>query len=95
MAGHMGDVRVTQQNLEILETDVARGLVFVKGSIPGATNSFVLIQDAVKSLSQDLPFPGSVVFAAPAQDVQAPSSESEAAVSEPALSESSGDTLEN
>jgi large subunit ribosomal protein L3 len=95
MAGHMGDVRVTQQNLEILETDVARGLVFVKGSIPGATNSFVLIQDAVKSPSQDLPFPGSVASVGPAQDVQAPSSESESGVSDAASSDTPGDTLES
>ena len=95
MAGHMGDVRVTQQNLEILETDVARGLLFVKGSIPGATNSFVLIQDAVKSPSQDLPFPGSVVSPAHALDVQAPSSESNAAAPEAAPSDTSGDTLES
>jgi len=64
MAGHMGDVRVTQQNLEILETDVTRGLVFVKGSIPGAKNSFVFIQDAVKAPFENLPFPASLAAVA-------------------------------
>ena len=61
MAGHMGDVRVTQQNLEVVETDVERGLLFVKGSVPGSKNSFVLIKDAVKSPFAELPFPASFV----------------------------------
>ena len=49
MAGHMGNVRVTQQNLEVLEVDDENGLIVVKGSIPGSKNSYVEITDAVKS----------------------------------------------
>src|SRR6478752_7050658 len=48
MAGHMGARNRTQQNLEIVRTDVARGLLFVKGSVPGAKNSWLTVKDSVK-----------------------------------------------
>ena len=48
MAGHMGDKQRTQQNLEIIRTDDDRGLIFVKGSVPGAKNGWLLVRDAVK-----------------------------------------------
>ena len=48
MAGHMGARNRTQQNLEIVRTDVARGLLFVKGSVPGHKGSWLLVKDAVK-----------------------------------------------
>jgi large subunit ribosomal protein L3 len=61
MAGHMGDRQRTQQNLEVVRTDVARGLIFVKGSVPGAKNAWLLIKDAVKvAAPSDLPFPGAL-----------------------------------
>jgi large subunit ribosomal protein L3 len=61
MAGHMGDRQRTQQNLEVVRTDVARGLIFVKGSVPGAKNGWLLIKDAVKvAAPSDLPFPGAL-----------------------------------
>ncbi len=61
MAGHMGDRQRTQQNLEIVRTDVERGLIFVKGSVPGAKNGWLLIKDAVKIKSPEgVPFPASV-----------------------------------
>ena len=43
MAGHMGNVRVTVRNLEVVEADGERNLLFLKGGIPGATNSLVLV----------------------------------------------------
>jgi large subunit ribosomal protein L3 len=43
MAGHMGNARVTVRNLEVVDSDVERGLLFVKGGVPGATNSLVLV----------------------------------------------------
>ncbi len=49
MAGHLGTERVTTQNLEIVRTDVERGLILVKGAVPGAENSWVEIRDAVKA----------------------------------------------
>jgi large subunit ribosomal protein L3 len=48
MAGHMGDVRVTTQNLQVVRTDAARGLIMVKGAVPGAAGGWVTIKDAVK-----------------------------------------------
>ena len=61
MAGHMGDKQRTQQNLEVVRTDAERGLIFVKGSVPGAKNGWLLIKDAVKvTAPEGLPFPGAL-----------------------------------
>ena len=62
MAGHMGARQRTQQNLEVVRTDAERGLIFVKGSVPGSNNGWLLVRDSVK-LTQpaDLPFPGAVI----------------------------------
>jgi large subunit ribosomal protein L3 len=48
MAGHMGARNRTQQNLEIVRTDATRGLLFVRGSVPGHKGSWLLVKDAVK-----------------------------------------------
>ena len=48
MAGHMGDVRVTKQNLEVVSTDIDRGLIMVKGAVPGSKGGYIFISDAVK-----------------------------------------------
>jgi large subunit ribosomal protein L3 len=62
MAGHMGDRQRTQQNLEIVRTDAERGLLFVKGSVPGAKNGWLLVRDAVKlPLPEGVPFPGAIL----------------------------------
>ena len=62
MAGHMGDKQRTQQNLEVVRTDVARGLIFVKGSVPGAKNSWMMVKDAVKlPLPEGAPYPGAML----------------------------------
>lgn len=64
MAGHYGAKRDTTQNLEIVRTDVARGLILVKGAIPGHEGSFIELRDAVKrALPADAPEAGS--FKAP------------------------------
>jgi len=61
MAGHMGDRQRTQQNLEVVRTDPERGLIFVKGSVPGAKNGWLLVRDAVKMpLPEGAPFPGAM-----------------------------------
>lgn len=61
MAGHMGDRQRTQQNLEIVRTDVERGLLFLKGSVPGSKGSWLLVSDAVKvPMPKDAPYPASV-----------------------------------
>jgi large subunit ribosomal protein L3 len=49
MAGHLGMERVTTQNLEVVRTDAERGLILLKGAVPGADNSWVEIRDAVKA----------------------------------------------
>jgi large subunit ribosomal protein L3 len=59
MAGHLGDERVTTLNLEVVQIDPDRGLVLVRGAVPGAKGGWVLVRDAVKkALPKDAPKPG-------------------------------------
>ncbi|MEL6336517.1 MAG: 50S ribosomal protein L3 [Pseudomonadota bacterium] len=53
MAGHLGAARVTVQNLEVVRTDSVRGLIMVKGAVPGAKGGWVTIKDAVKRKAPD------------------------------------------
>ncbi len=73
MAGHMGDSRVTIQNLEVVKTDTTRGLLMVKGAVPGAKGGWILLRDAVKRpLPADLPYPAGLVEGeAPAEEAAA------------------------
>jgi len=58
MAGHMGDRQRTQQNLEVVRTDATRGLIFVRGSVPGSKGTWLLVKDAVKVPRPDnAPYP--------------------------------------
>ena len=58
MAGQMGNVRVTTQNLKVVGTDADRGLVLVRGAVPGSKGGYVRIADAVKKqLPESAPFP--------------------------------------
>ena len=59
MAGHMGAARVTTQNLQVVRTDTDRGLIMVKGAVPGSKGGWVTIKDAVKK-----PFPESAILPA-------------------------------
>jgi large subunit ribosomal protein L3 len=52
MAGHMGHTRVTTQNLEVVLTDEGRGLILVKGAVPGSKGSWIIVRDAVKSAAK-------------------------------------------
>jgi large subunit ribosomal protein L3 len=66
MAGHLGDVRVTTQNLKVVSVDAERGLILVKGSVPGADGGYVLVRDAKKRAApKEVPFPAAL-RAAPA-----------------------------
>jgi large subunit ribosomal protein L3 len=69
MAGHMGDRQRTQQNLEVVRTDEARGLIFVKGSVPGSKGGWLMVRDAVKvERHADAPYPGAIRTAETAND---------------------------
>jgi len=59
MAGHYGVERVTTQNLQVVRTDTDRGLILVRGAVPGAKGGWVMLRDAVKRpLPKDAPKPG-------------------------------------
>ncbi len=67
MAGHMGAVRVTTQNLQVVRTDAERGLLMIKGAVPGSKGGWVTIKDAVKKAAPaGLPLPAAVRMAAAA-----------------------------
>ena len=59
MAGHMGAARVTTQNLQVIRTDSDRGLIMIKGAVPGSKGGWVTIKDAVKK-----PFPENAILPA-------------------------------
>jgi large subunit ribosomal protein L3 len=62
MAGHMGDRRVTTQNLEVAGVDRERGLLLIKGAVPGSKGGFVRVRDAVKrALPAEAPYPAGVL----------------------------------
>jgi large subunit ribosomal protein L3 len=73
MAGHMGQDRVTTLNLEVFKVDVERGLILIKGAVPGSAGGFVKIRDALKSaVPGDLPKPGAFrLSGAPAAETPA------------------------
>jgi large subunit ribosomal protein L3 len=75
MAGHMGAVRVTTQNLQVVRTDAERGLIMIKGAVPGAAGGWVTVKDAVKKPeAKDAPRPAAIrsaAAAAPAAEVAA------------------------
>jgi len=61
MAGHMGSVRVTTQNLEVVKTDLDRGLIMVKGAVPGSRGGWVFLRDAIKKpLPEGVPTPAAI-----------------------------------
>jgi large subunit ribosomal protein L3 len=67
MAGHLGDVQVTTQSLTVVSTDADRGIILVKGAVPGSAGGWVLIRDAVKRPApKGLPFPAGVKASAAA-----------------------------
>jgi len=89
MAGHLGSERVTVSNLEVVSVDDEQGLIYIRGAIPGAKESFVFVKDAVKRAAPaNVPMPAGVRKqeaaessrqddAAPAAEAPAPETKSE------------------
>ena len=74
MAGQMGAVRNTTQNIEVVAVDDDEGVVLLCGAVPGPKNGWVLISDAIKAkLPEDAPFPAGLVAAVGEQAAEAPS----------------------
>ncbi|MEN8894055.1 50S ribosomal protein L3 [Planktotalea arctica] len=79
MAGHMGAARVTTQNLEVVKTDLDRGLIMIKGAVPGSKGGWVTVKDAVKKkLPDGVPFPAALKSAAVEAPAEAPAEGGEA-----------------
>ena len=82
MAGHMGDERVTTQNLIVAHVEAERGLLMLRGAVPGAVGGFVMGRDAVKRPAPaGLPFPAALMQApaeAGTQEVQPPAEPADA-----------------
>ena len=73
MAGHMGARNRTQQNLEVVRTDPIRGLLFIKGSVPGHKGSWLAVSDAIKLPRHDAaPYPAGLVETMKADEVEVP-----------------------
>ena len=91
MAGHMGDRRVTVQNLRIVSTDPEEGLILVRGAVPGAKGGWVRIIDAVKHpMPEGAPFPAGL-RAASVPESGAPDSGAETAGETPQADDAAGD----
>jgi large subunit ribosomal protein L3 len=73
MAGHMGARNRTQQNLEVVRTDPIRGLLFIKGSVPGHKGSWLTINDAIKLPRPDAaPYPAGILESLKEEEVHVP-----------------------
>jgi large subunit ribosomal protein L3 len=79
MAGHMGAARITTQNLQVVKTDAERGLIMVKGAVPGSKGGWVTVKDAVKK-----PFPENAIVPAA---LRSEAAAAEAAAAEAAAAE--------
>lgn len=60
MAGHLGDRQVTVLNLEVVRTDGDRGLIMIKGAVPGSKGGWVMVRDAVKRPPEGVPLPAAL-----------------------------------
>ena len=83
MAGHMGAARVTTQNLQVVKVDSERGLIMIKGAVPGSKGGWVTVKDAVKKAAMDgVPYPAALRSAADVSAKLEPKEESPEPVSE-------------
>src|SRR5690606_37501649 len=101
MAGDLGSERVTTQSLEVVRVDVERGLILVKGAVPGPKGGWIEVTDAVKGVGAvELPTPGAFrgAGAAPAEEVpvqEAPAEEAPAAEAEAGAADAEAAAEEN
>jgi large subunit ribosomal protein L3 len=73
MAGHMGARNRTQQNLEVVRTDPIRGLLFIKGSVPGHKGAWLTVSDAVKLPRLDAaPYPAAILEGRKVEELEVP-----------------------
>ena len=73
MAGHMGARNRTQQNLEVVRTDPIRGLLFIKGSVPGHKGSWLTVTDAVKlPRADEAPYPAGILDTKRLDEIEVP-----------------------
>ena len=73
MAGHMGARNRTQQNLEVVRTDPIRGLLFIKGSVPGHKGAWLTVSDAIKLPRPDTaPYPASILDGRKVEELEVP-----------------------
>ena len=92
MAGQLGNERATIQNLEVVSTDTDRGLIMIKGAVPGSKGGYVLVYDAKKRPAPDgVPFPAAIRGGAAAAE-EAPAEEE--AAEEPVEEQAADETPE-
>src|SRR5215813_6794827 len=85
MAGHLGAERVTTQSLQVVSADAERGVLMIKGSVPGSEGGWVLIKDAAKRKAPDgLPFPAALRGDGTEAEPETPAEEASAAREEQA-----------
>jgi len=73
MAGHMGARNRTQQNLEVVRTDPIRGLLFIKGSVPGHKGSWLTVTDAIKfPRNENAPYPAGILDTKKLDEIEVP-----------------------
>jgi large subunit ribosomal protein L3 len=83
MAGHLGNARITVQNLKVVGTDAERGLILIRGAVPGPIGIYVRVADAVKKpRPKDAPYP--CAFKGQHAAEAAPQAPAEAAAAAPA-----------
>ena len=92
MAGHMGAARVTTQNLQVVKTDVERGLIMIKGAVPGSKGGWVTIKDAVKKAQpENVIYPAALRSAAAAAEKAAEEAAAAAAAEEEAAAKAAAE----
>jgi len=92
MAGHMGSAKITTQNLVVIRTDPDRGLIMVKGAVPGSKGGWVTVKDAVKKPASDnVIYPAGLASAAKEAAKMAEAAAAEAAAVEEAAAKAAAE----